>query len=119
MKRSIRVRLHDMLEAIDGIERSVSGLAFADYENSRLHRRAVERGVEIVSEASRHIPDDLKQRHPEIYWREIAAVGNLLRHEYGRFDDHIMWRLVTTHLPDLRSVVLDLLEGPDQKRPSR
>jgi uncharacterized protein with HEPN domain len=80
-----------MIDAIAGIESTVAGRTFAGYQQSWPIRRAVERGIEIISEASRHIPEDLKERHPHIYWREIAAIGNLLRHEYGRIDDRIMW----------------------------
>jgi uncharacterized protein with HEPN domain len=79
-------------------------------------RRAVERGVEIVSEASRHIPDELKQRYPHIYWREISAIGNLLRHEYGRVDDRIIWRVVEEYLPELKDVVTEMLEPEVRQR---
>jgi uncharacterized protein with HEPN domain len=51
---------------------------------------AVERGIEIISEASRHVPDELKLQYRHIYWREIAGIGNLVRHVYGRIDDRIM-----------------------------
>jgi uncharacterized protein with HEPN domain/predicted nucleotidyltransferase len=93
-ERAVRLRLHDILEAVEGIESTVLGMTFAEYQQSWQVRRAVERGVEIISEASRHVPDELKQRYPHIYWREIAGIGNLLRHEYGRIDDRIMWRVV-------------------------
>ena len=107
MKRTVRLRLHDVSEAIDGIESTVAGMTFAAYEQSWQTRRAVERGIEIISEASRHIPDELKERHPHIYWREIAAIGNLLRHEYGR----IMWHVVEKYLPELKTAVADMLRS--------
>jgi uncharacterized protein with HEPN domain len=109
VKRSVRLRLHDILEAIEGIESTAAGMSFADYEQSWQVRRAVERGIEIISEASRHVPDELKLQYQHIYWREIAGTGNLLRHEYGRIDDRIMWRVVQKHLPELKVVVLDML----------
>jgi uncharacterized protein with HEPN domain len=83
-----------MVDAIDGIEDTVAEASYAEYVRTWTMRRAVERGIEIVSEASRHIPDELKQRYPHIYWREISAIGNLLRHEYGRVEDRIIWRVV-------------------------
>ena len=98
-----------MIDAIAGIEGTVAGLTFADYRQSWPAQRAVERGIEIISEASRHIPEEVKERHPHIYWREIAAIGNLLRHEYGRVDDRIMWRVVQRYLPELKAVVADIL----------
>jgi uncharacterized protein with HEPN domain len=83
VKRSVRLRLHDILEAIEGIESTAAGMSFAEYEQSWQARRAVERGIEIISEASRHVPDELKLQYQHIYWREIAGSGNLLRHEYA------------------------------------
>lgn len=111
MKRSVRLRLQDIVEAINGIESTVAGIAVADYEQSWQRRRAVERGIEIISEASRHIPEELKDRYPHIYWREIAAIGNLLRHEYGRIDDRIMWRVVQRYLPELKTAIAAMLQS--------
>ena len=108
MKRSVRLRLHDIVEAIRGIEETVADATFTQYSTSWVTRRAIERGIEIVSEASRHLPNELKEQYPQIYWQEIAAIGNLLRHEYGRIDDRIMWRVVQKYLPELKAVVLEM-----------
>ena len=99
-----------MIDAIAGVESTVAGRSFAEYQQSWPTRRAVERGIEIISEASRHVPEDLKERHPHIYWREIAAIGNLLRHEYGRIDDRIMWRVVQRYLPELKAAIAEMLQ---------
>ena len=114
-KRSVRVRLTDMLEAIDGATDIVSGMSFIQYQRNYATRKAVERCVEIVSEASRHLPDNLKSRHPAIHWSEIAAIGNLLRHEYQRVDDWIMWRVATKYFPELRDAVTDILRARDKQ----
>ena len=118
MKRSVWLRLTDILDGIAGIGVTVAGASFAEYAQNWTMRRAVERGIEIISEASRHLPDELKGQYPQIYWREIAAIGNLLRHEYGKVDDQIIWRVVQEYLPELRAVVLDMLklEGPSRPR---
>lgn len=108
MKRSARLRLHDVLEAIEGIEATVGQGGLVTYERNWTMRRAVERGIEIISEASLHLPKELKGQYPLIYWQEIAAIGNLLRHEYGRIDDRIMWRVVQRYLPELKTVILDM-----------
>jgi uncharacterized protein with HEPN domain len=72
-------RLEDILAAIRDIEAFTAGQSFDHYMAEPMMRRAVERSVEIVSEASRHVPDDLKARHPQIPWRRIADIGNVLR----------------------------------------
>jgi uncharacterized protein with HEPN domain len=103
-----------MLEAIDGVAEMVSGVSFAAYQNDFKLRKAVERCAEIISEASRHIPATLKTSFPEQPWDEIAAIGNLLRHHYQRVDDHIMWKIATRSLPDLRSAVVAMMEDAEQ-----
>jgi uncharacterized protein with HEPN domain len=109
-----------MLDAIAGIEATVVEATLADYQGNWTMRRAVERGIEIISEASRHLPEEMKARYPQVYWREIAAIGNLLRHEYGRVEDHIMWRIVEEYLPELKVVTTDLLtDGESDTRVKR
>jgi uncharacterized protein with HEPN domain len=102
-------RLADILDAIDGIQTATADVEFANYVASWEKRRAVERGIEIISEASRHIPDELKASFPAIPWRDIASIGNLLRHAYHHVDDRIIWNVVKEHLPPLRRAVEDMM----------
>ena len=67
-------------------------------------QRALERGLEIISEASRHLPDDLKDRHPHIPWRKVAGIGNVLRHDYERIAPAILWKLMRDDLPVLEKI---------------
>ena len=64
----------------------------------------VERGVEIVSEASRLFTDELKARHPSIPWQKVAGIGNVLRHDYEDIAAPIMWKLAQVDLPALEEV---------------
>ena len=104
-KRSLLLRLVDIRDAIDGIRDAVEGISFEAYCNTWVLHRAVERGVEIISEASRHIPDDLKAKHGEVSWHEIAAIGNVLRHEYPRVSNKIIWASIHDDLPVLYRAV--------------
>lgn len=111
MARSILPRLHDILAMIDTAGGIVAGRSATDYRADPVMRLAVERCIEIVSEASRYIPADDKARFPEIPWPEIAAVGNRLRHEYHRLDDMIIWQIATMSLPELRPVIVAILNS--------
>jgi uncharacterized protein with HEPN domain len=66
---------------------------------------AATRCLEIVSEASRRLPDELKARHPSIQWRDMAAAGNIYRHEYEDVAARAVWDTLTRHLPPLRVVI--------------
>jgi uncharacterized protein with HEPN domain len=110
IKRSHLIRLRDILENIDAVAEMMTGVDLAAYRQDLKLRRAVERCVEIVSEASRRIPDELKVEFSEQPWPEIAAIGNLLRHSYERIDDLIMWKIATRSLPELRRVIVAMIE---------
>jgi uncharacterized protein with HEPN domain len=105
------VRLNDMLEAIDAVAAMVGDTHFGQYRTDYQLQRAVERCVEIVSEASRHLPTQLTVQFPEQPWPEIAAIGNLLRHENQRVDDFIMWKIATRSLPSLRPAVAAMIDA--------
>lgn len=109
MKRAVIGRLHDILRAIDEIAEVADGVTYSTYQADFRIRRIVERCVEIISEASRHIPADLTAEHSTIPWEAVRDIGNLLRHEYGYVDDLIMWRIATRSLPALRAAVVAML----------
>jgi uncharacterized protein with HEPN domain len=67
---------------------------------------AVIRCLEIISEASRRLPDDLKMRHPAIPWGDIAGAGNVYRHDYEDVAAKVLWDTVQLALPPLRTVIV-------------
>lgn len=105
LKRSVLPRLDDMLQQIVGVQSIVASMSFESYQASFMERRAVERCIEIISEAVRHLPDEMTSRYPAIPWHDIRGIGNRLRHDYQRTDDEIIWRVATQSLNELRPVV--------------
>jgi uncharacterized protein with HEPN domain len=103
--RLVRPALRAILEAIDGIEQAPRGKMLNDYASDWLLRHGIQRGIEIISEASRRIPADMQADQPQIPWVQITAIGNVLRHEYHRVSDTIVWNVVSEHLPPLRIAV--------------
>jgi uncharacterized protein with HEPN domain len=75
----------------------------------------VERGVEIVSEASRHLTDELKARHPEIPWQMVAGIGNVLGHNYESIAAPVMWKLAQADLPALEKVCCEELKAENER----
>ncbi len=108
VKRTVRVRLQDILNAIDEIDGYLESPGYDAYERDQKTRRAVERCVEIISEASRHIPLELTDKFPNVPWAEMRAIGNFLRHDYQRVADHVIWRTATKHLLSLREVIVEM-----------
>ncbi|MGH6902993.1 MAG: HepT-like ribonuclease domain-containing protein [Geminicoccaceae bacterium] len=108
-------RLRHILDAAARIETPTTGKSFEDYVGDWVTRDAVERNLERVSEASRHIPSDLKAHHRSIPWRAIAGLGNVLRHDCPRIKDPRVWQIVSQDLGPLKAAVeMMLLEAKDR-----
>jgi uncharacterized protein with HEPN domain len=99
-----------MLDAIATIQLIVADRTFDEYSTSPEFRGAVERYVLLISEACRHLPAELVGRRPEIAWRRIADIGNVIRHEYDRLDDRIIWEIVQNRLVEVRDALEFLLD---------
>jgi uncharacterized protein with HEPN domain len=102
--------LADMVEAIGHIRTVTAGVTLEGFEVDWQRfevdwqkRWLVERGLEIVSEASRHLDDELKARHPEIPWSKVAGIGNVLRHDYERIVADLLWNLLQDDLLTLET----------------
>ncbi len=99
-------RLQDIVDNIDAIAAFVTGLDFALFAQDRKTVYAVTRALEIISEASRRLPDELKGRHSGVDWKAVGAAGNVYRHEYESVDDALLWNTIQHELTPLRIAVL-------------
>jgi uncharacterized protein with HEPN domain len=86
-------RVHDIIQAATEIVRLADDKTFAEVSLDPILRAAFERFLEIISEASRHLPQQLKESTPEIQWVDIAAIGNHLRHANHRVEFEVLWRI--------------------------
>jgi uncharacterized protein with HEPN domain len=105
MPRKVGHAIHDILEAIARVEEITRGKTFPEFEESWQLRWLVQRAIEIISEASRAIPDNLARRRPEIPWARVRGIGNVLRHEYSGLSDRIIWNVLVDELPRLKEAV--------------
>ena len=80
IERIVTPRLADIIEAIERIRHVLDGVTLEAFEQNWEKRWLVERGIEIISEASRHLTDDIKERRTEIPWPKVAGIGNVLHH---------------------------------------
>jgi uncharacterized protein with HEPN domain len=111
--QSPRARLLHIRDEIEGVGRTVRGLSFAQYQDSYMHRRTVERAAQIVSEAAKALPPEFLARYADAPWPSIIGIGNILRHEYQRLDDKQLWEIATVHMPKLAPVVARMLAELD------
>jgi uncharacterized protein with HEPN domain len=117
MPPTLADRVRHILRAIEDIERALAGKSMEAYAADHLLRLAVERLLEIVCEASRHISDEVKKRESGIPWQKVVDFGNRLRHAYHEVDATIVWNVVHHDLPPLKIFVQRILkEEPDGRR---
>lgn len=105
MPPTLADRVSHILEAILAIEKALAGKSRETYAADLLLRLAVERLLEIICEASRHVPDSVKAKEPAIAWPKMIDFGNRLRHAYHRVDPDTVWAVVQNDLPPLKAFV--------------
>ena len=97
--------LSDIKQNVELARAFIRGLTFTAFQADQRTSYATARCLEIISEASRRLPTELKNRHPNIPWRDIAALGSVYRHDYERVRDDITWRTAQQSLEPLLAVV--------------
>ncbi len=102
--RPLIPRLTDIVEASERVRAVLGDVSIDVFENDWQRQWLVQRGIEIISEACRHLTDDIKDRHPEIPWRKVAGIGNVLRHDYENVSPPLIWKLVQDDLQVLEKV---------------
>jgi uncharacterized protein with HEPN domain len=105
MARPLDLIVEEMLDYIEQARSYVAGMTFEQYSFDRKTQRAVERCIEVISEASRHVPDEIKGRRPDIPWRDVATIGNVFRHNYHTIATRIVWDTIRLDLPALELAV--------------
>jgi uncharacterized protein with HEPN domain len=105
MARPLLYRIEDMLDAIEEARSYIGDMTLAQFEADRKTQRAVERCIQVISEAAKDVPKELKAKHKEIPWRNVVGMGDKLRHDYHNIVVQIVWDTVTVHLPPLGIVV--------------
>lgn len=113
--RSNIPRLTDIIEAIERIQAVLSDVPLEVFETDWQRQWLIERGVEIVSEASRRLADELKARHPEIPWQKVAGIGNVLRHDYESVAAPVLWKLAQADLSVLEKVCREELKTEKER----
>ena len=103
--KSLDTALRDILHHIDLAANFSAGFDPATFKHDTKTIYAVTRCLEIIFEASRRLPEDVKARHPAIGWKQMAGAGNIYRHDYEDVAAEFVWETVDRALPPLRAVI--------------
>ena len=107
-------RLIDIRDNIRFAHSFIEGLTYEAFSGNLLVFFGVTRRLEIISEASRGLPAELKERHSHIQWSAIAGAGNVYRHDYEAVERRLIWGTIHERLPELLAVVEQELTGSSE-----
>ena len=110
MKKEPKIYIEDMLESVKQIRTYVDGITFDEFTESLEKQDAVLRRFEILGEAANHIPTDLHNAYPEIPWRKIIGLRNLIVHDYSSVDLEIIWDVIHKDLQETEGLLEHMIE---------
>jgi len=110
-KRSSRLLLEDLLLNIEKITEYTSGLSFDNFLEDSKTSDAVIRNFEIIGEAANRLPDEMKEKFPEIDWYRIRGFRNRIVHDYMGIDYQMVWLIKENYLPKLKAQIQNILDS--------
>lgn len=116
-KRDVRLYVTDILEAIEKIRSYTAGFSYAQFEKDNLVVDAVTRNLEIIGEAAKYIPPELRARHAQVDWSRVVGFRNIVIHAYFDVDLEIVWTISTQRLAELEKALRKMLEELEQGNP--
>ena len=113
MSRDYKVYLQDVLEAVQKVRQFTAGFTLHTFSQDAKTLDAVVRNLEIIGEAVKHLPEDIRSGYPGLDWKKIAGLRDILIHEYFGVNVEVIWDVVQHKLPELEKAVraLSATEG--------
>ena len=109
-KRDWKILFEDIIESINKIEEYTTDLSYADFEENNLITDAVVRNIEIIGEASKNIPSEVKNQFPDMPWQKLRGIRNRIVHDYFDIDRTIIWYIISNELSPLKKSLQDHLK---------
>lgn len=105
MPKHYEVYLLDILDSSEKIQKYTKKLSFEEFSENSMAVDAVIRNLEIVGEAVKKIPNEIRKEYPEVEWKKISGLRDILIHAYANIDLKIVWDIVQNKIPRLKSSI--------------
>ena len=106
--RNLKFYFEDIIQALNSIERFVQNMSYDDFVKDDKTISAVIKKFEIIGEAVRYIPIEIREKHPEIQWKDIAGMRDVLVHEYFGIDLQIVWNTIKEIIPQVKPLLISI-----------
>ena len=110
MSRKFLLFLADMQEASANVVEFADGLTYEAFVSHGMAYHAIVRLMEIIGEAAKNIPDEVRERHLEVEWRRIGRARDIMAHHYFGLEDETLWEMVQQHVPELLAQLSSVIE---------
>jgi len=110
MKKDPLIFIKHILENIDKIEAFSKNLSKKTLSKNELKQYAIIRAIEVIGESVKNLPDSLKNKYPNVPWKEIAGTRDKMIHHYFGVDLNIVWDIISKEIPKLKEDIKDILK---------
>jgi len=116
-ERNYVMYIEDIINCIEKIERYVGELSYQNFVKNSLVFDATIRNLEVIGEASKNISEEIINQYPEVPWKSMIGLRNILIHEYFGIDPEIIWEIIKTDLPKTKPFILQILRELKKREP--
>ena len=110
MNRDYKLYVKDILDCIDKIEAFVEGMDFNTFVKDDKTSSAVVRKLEVIGEATKNIPKEIRQKYKELPWSDMAGMRDKVIHFYFGIDYEIVWKVIKERLPEIKPYIEKIIE---------
>jgi len=117
MSRNISLYIKDILQNMRDAEEFTQGLSYEQFSADKKTFNAVVRAIEVIGEAAKHVPAEVRDRHPAVPWKEMAGMRDKVSHFYWGVDRETVWLVVKERLSELKPLIEEVLRDLEHQHP--
>ena len=110
MRRDISLYINDILENMRDAEDFIQGFSYEQFQSDKKTLYAVLRAIEVIGEAAKKVPDEVRIKYPSVPWKEMAGMRDKLIHFYFGVDREAVWLVVKERIPSLKPLIEQILQ---------
>ena len=110
MSRDISLYIKDILQNMSDAEEFIQGFSYVQFQSDKKTLNAVMRSIEVIGEAAKKVPDEIRAKYPSVPWKEMAGMRDKLIHFYFGVDQEAVWLVVKERIPNLKPLIEQILQ---------